>query len=146
MEPLEDILDAETAEVLSCALQHQRYEGNLTDPYFTEEHWRAVVKKRTALLDEAEELVEEIVSSSKQVQDKGREWLGRKRTIPLCTCKAHKCRDEDFFTNVVGELVKLQPPDTGAIFADDLLSHILKAAHLTRIKFRGTRGGTREST
>ena len=40
VEPLKDILDAEMAEVLSCALQHQRYEGKLTDPYFTEESRR----------------------------------------------------------------------------------------------------------
>ena len=35
VEHLENVLDRESAELLSCALQHQRYnEGRLTDPYF----------------------------------------------------------------------------------------------------------------
>ena len=148
VEHLENVLDRESAELLSCALQHQRYkEGRLTDPYFTEEQWKAVVAGRSALLDDAEELVDGILGSSGQVlqnPDKRREWLGRKRKVPLCDCKAHKCDNDEFFTDVLGELVKLQAPlndNSGTRFANVLLSHILKVATLTRVQFHGTRGG-----
>ena len=148
VEHLENVLDRESAELLSCALQHQRYkEGRLTDPYFTEEQWKAVVAGRSALLHDAEELVTRILGSSGQVlqnPDKRREWLGRKRKVPLCDCKAHKCDNDEFFTDVLGELVKLQAPlndNSGTRFANVLLSHILKVANLTRVKFHGTRGG-----
>ena len=130
VEHLENVLDRESAELLSCALQHQRYnEGRLTDPYFTEEQWKAVVAGRSALLHDAEELVTRILCSSGQVlqnPDKRREWLGRKRKVPLCDCKAHKCDNDEFFTDVLGELVKLQAPlndNSGTRFANVVCCH-----------------------
>ena len=58
MEPLEEVEDADEAERLSFALRHKRIDDpTLTCPCFTDEQWKAVVKERSGLVDEAEELV-----------------------------------------------------------------------------------------
>ena len=131
---------------LSCALTHKRvYDRNLTDPYFTEEQWQSVLD---ALLDDATDIVGEVVAIVENVstiREKGKNWLERKGNIPLCTCKAHKCQDPDFYTDVLGALVTIQPPlndDTGSLFANVLLTHILKAANLRRLTIHGSKGGT----
>ncbi|CAI8036415.1 hypothetical protein GBAR_LOCUS20400 [Geodia barretti] len=85
------------------------------------------------------------VENVSAVCDKGKEWLESKGEVPLCACKAHKCEDPDLFTDVLGELIPLQPPlndDTGTMFANTVLMHIIKAANLRRLTVHSTRGGT----
>ena len=75
---------------------HKRvYDRNLTDPYFTEEQWQSVLDGKEALLDDATDIVGEVVATVENVSticEKGKKWLERKGNIPLCTCKAHKCQ------------------------------------------------------
>ena len=95
VEPLEEVLDSEVAEMLSCALRHKRIDNpNLTDPYFTEEQWHNVQSKAHTLLDDAEELVEELlVRSAEQetgTQQKGERMVSKKkRTTPVCMQGPH---------------------------------------------------------
>ena len=67
VEPLEEVLDADEAELLSCALRHNRIpDPRLTCPYFTDEQWEALVNDKSALLDDAEEMVE-LVAKGEQL-------------------------------------------------------------------------------
>ena len=46
VEPLQEVLDSDAAEILSCALSHKRITKSpfkLTDPYFTKEQWEIVL-------------------------------------------------------------------------------------------------------
>ena len=151
VEPLEEVLNSDTAELLSCALQHRRMKDksiHLTDPYFVEEQWRNVLEeKKSTLIVDAADIMGELttVENVSAVCDKGKEWLESKGEVPLCACKAHKCEDPDLFTDVLGELIPLQPPlndDTGTMFANTVLMHIIKAANLRRLTVHSTRGGT----
>ena len=203
VEPLEEVLDTDTAQLLSCALQHRRIKDSsvhLTDPYFVEEEWRNVLEEkkstliqgvrarvsqpsiynslpvcsirtfRTYLKENRQELyiegwptltltpsivdaadiiwelaTVENVSAVPAVREKGKEWLERQGEVPLCACIAHTCKDPDIFTDVLGELITIQPPlndDTGTMFANILSVHILKVANLRRLAVHGARGGT----
>ena len=54
-------------------------------------------------LDDATDIVGEVVAAVENVSticEKGKNWKG---IIPLCTCKAHKCQDPDFYTGGVGD-------------------------------------------
>ena len=141
VEPLEEILSSRDAELLSCALKHRRVtEMKLTDPYFTDEEWERVLDNRAELLDDAEDLL----ALGTSTQEKAGDWIERKKRLPLCACEAHKC-NSDFFTDILGVLVTLQPPlndDSGNVFFSVFLTHVLKVADLTRLTVRGTRGGT----
>lgn len=139
IEPLEEVITSETANLLSYALQHLRIEDrtwHLTDPYFTEEEWARVLECRTVLLHEPEELLVQLGSANELTLadvERMKGWVVRKRKISLCGCIAHNCED-DFFTNVLGVLVALQPPlndDLGNDFASIFLTYMLKAANLT---------------
>ena len=149
--PLEEVLDSNTTEMISCALQHRKVRDSsirLTDPYFTDEQRQTVLEgKSRVLISEAANIMEELDTTEEltAIRQKGKRWLEKKGEIPLCACKAHKCEDPDFFTDVLGNLVTLQPPlndDTGTIFANTLLTCIIKAANLKRITVHGARGGT----
>ena len=142
VEALEDVLPTSDALLLTCALEHRRIEdSNLTDPYFTEEEWQRVLKTRTQLLDEADDMLGDVVPTSKE---KASDWVQRKRSIPLCNCQVHQC-DNELYLDVLSVLVSLPKPlndDTGNTFAQVFLAHILKSSNLTRLTVRGTRGGT----
>jgi hypothetical protein len=141
--PLEDILSSDAAELLSCALSHRKRKDTtltLTDPYFTDKEWEHVLKTRSDLVEDADQLLE----GSTYSVDKAEVWRERKRTIPLCNCTAHTCCDEALFRNVLGLLVPLQPPltdDSGNYCASVLLPYILKMANLSHLMVRATRGG-----
>jgi hypothetical protein len=141
--PLEDILSSDAAELLSCALSHRKRKDTtltLTDPYFTDKEWEHVLKTRSDLVEDADQLLE----GSTHSVDEAEVWKERKRTIPLCNCTAHTCCDEALFRNVLGLLVPLQPPltdDSGNYCASVLLPYILKMANLSHLMVRATRGG-----
>ena len=62
--------------------------------------------------------------------------MEKKGEIPLCACKAHKCEDPDSFTDVLENMVTLEPPlndNMGTIFVNTLLTCIIKAANLKRL-------------
>ena len=148
---LEQILDVGTAQLLSCALQHRKIQERIfgvTDPYFTDEQKVAVIDRRcSTLIADATDVIEGVVTSSKELsasRESGQEWLQRRREIPLCKCVAHTCPDVEFYTDVLGVLITMEPPlndDSGTIFANLILTYILKAANWNRIKVHGTRGG-----
>ena len=148
--PLEEVLDSNTTEMISCALQHRKVHYSLfrlTDPYFTDEQRQTVLEGNSrVLISEAANIMEELdtVQELTAIRLKGKRWL-EKGEIPLCACKPHKCEDPDFFTDVLGNLVTLQPPlndDTGTIFANTLFTCIIRAANLKRITVHSARGGT----
>ena len=54
VERLEEVLNMENAEMLSCALWHTQIDDQtLTDPYFTKEEWHIVQSRRHELLNDA---------------------------------------------------------------------------------------------
>ena len=68
----------------------------------------------------------------------------QRKAVPLCSCKAHTCDDEQFYHNL-SSLFLTHPPltdDTGNQLASVLLSHVLKAAQLPRLNVCGPRAGT----
>ena len=94
VETIEEVLDAQTEEVLSCALSHKRIRKSqfqLTDPYFTDEQWEVVLETQTDLMDEAEGLLDSLSPEELPTmqQQKGKEWVSKKRQVSLCNCKAH---------------------------------------------------------
>ena len=144
IEPLEEILSSEAAELLSCALKHQRMTDRtrkLTNPYFTDEEWERVMDNRTELLDDADELLDGLGTAA-TTHDRARDWIERKRQLPLCGCKAHKCHDDVYGRpSGVGNSPHPPPPlndDSGNVFASVFLTHILNVANLTRVTVRGT--------
>ena len=154
VDPLEDILTGDDAELLSCALSHQCVEGTsvyLSDPHFTKDQWQLVLNSREALIDAGEQLVKDILDTEQvqqvsQMHQKAKTFLEKKREVPLCACKAHMSSDSDLYLHVISALVTIQPPlndDSGNELASILLSYILKMADLQRLTFRGTRGGAR---
>ena len=61
--------------VLTCAISHVLIEeDHLTDPYFTEDEWKKVVKKRTRDLDNAKHLLCKDIP----IED-GRGWVAQKK-------------------------------------------------------------------
>ena len=152
VEPLEEVLDAQTAEVLSCALSHKRIRKNpfqLTDPYFTDEQWEVVLETQTDLMDEAEGLLDSFSPEELPTmqQQRGKEWVSKTRQVPLCNCKAHLSEGK-FFIDIVVPLLPLQAPlndNTGNVSASILLRYLLKLANLSRFEVRGTHGGSMAS-
>ena len=81
IEPLEEILSSDAAELLSCALNHRRRADKtrkVTDPYFTVEEWERVLDNCTDLVEDADKLLEGSTHSIDGAQD----WKERKRSIP----------------------------------------------------------------
>ena len=82
VEPLQEVLDSDAAEILSCALSHKRITKSpfkLTDPYFTKEQWEIVLDGQGELLNKAEELLDTLDPVEQQ---KAKDWVENKRQIP----------------------------------------------------------------
>ena len=54
IDPLDDVLSCDEAEILSC--NHKRYDKIMTDPYFTDEQWHCMRRRKQVLAQSAHSL------------------------------------------------------------------------------------------
>ena len=82
----EPVLTERDVSLLTCAMSHILIEeDHLTDPYFTEDEWKEVVKRRTRDLDDAKHLLCEDIP----IEDR-RGFVAQKNSeLPLCNCMVH---------------------------------------------------------
>lgn len=112
MEALEDIVTEDKAELLSCSLQHQCYDGrDVASVYFTHEQWEAQIGKKVSLVKGAKRLLK---AAKQGVNRAGTEWDKEETAWQeeeernfMCSCRAHECENEELYVTVLGRLVTI---------------------------------------
>ena len=150
VEPLEDILTDDEAELLSCSLKHQRYDDSEASVYFTPEQRERQIEKKVSLVKGAKRLLKTAKQglNTDTWDSEEKLWQEEEERNVICCCKAHECDDAELYMAVLGRLVMVAPPltdDTGNVLATVLLSHIIKKSGLNQLYVQSSRTGTMAS-